>query len=287
MRTDLHIHTSTGSDGALPVEQVLAEASNRDIRFIAITDHDSLDAQGIAARLAQRYGISYVSGIELNVTIRLPQSKTCSLDFLGYGFDVNNRALNEKLKLVRERRETRAREILDRINIEFKRERLPLFTAMDMENIRRSVDGVFARPHIANYMVKKGIVRSVQEAFDRYLVKCDVPKYPLSLAEASALIHGAGGLLVLAHPNDPNGTSLVSAGKTLEAQGKFIVENMLEYINGVECWHQRHDKDTVAFYLDFAKRHGLITTGGSDCHQKPIVMGTVDVPDYVAGQFKV
>jgi hypothetical protein len=287
MKVDLHIHTSTGSDGALPVEQVLAEAHDRDIRCIAITDHDSLDAQEKAAELAKRYDILYIPGIELNVTLQIPSGKALSLDFLGYGFDVNNRALNEKLKVMREHREKRAREILERINAEFKRESLPLFTARDIENIRQSVDGVFARPHIANYMVKKGIVRSVQEAFERYLVKCDVPKYPLSLAEASELIRRAGGLLVLAHPNDPNGTSLVSVSRELDVQGKFIEENMLRYINGVECWHQRHNQETVAYYLDFAKRRKLITTGGSDCHQKPIVMGTVNVPDLVAEQLKV
>ena len=69
------------------------------------------------------------------------------------------------------------------------------------------------RPHIADYLVKKGIVKTRQEAFDKYLVKCDVPKFPLYLEEASKLIRDAGGKLVLAHPNDPHGTSLASLTK--------------------------------------------------------------------------
>ena len=60
---------------------------------------------------------------------------------------------------------------------------------------------------------------------------------------------------------------------------------MLQYIDGVECWHSRHDANTAAHYMEFAKKHGLLMTGGSDCHQKPIIMGTLDIPDWVASQF--
>jgi predicted metal-dependent phosphoesterase TrpH len=285
MKIDLHIHTSTGSDGALSVEEVIKEAKKRNIGFLAITDHDSLVAQVKAMALSKEYGVSYVTGVELNVTFQSPQGKSVSLDFLGYGFDINNKTLVEKLQLMREYRERRAQEILEKINVEFKKEGIARFTEQDMQNIRDSVDGAFGRPHIAAYMIKKGIVQDTQEAFDRYLVRCDVPKYPLSLPEASELIHNAGGVLVLAHGNDPGGTSLATITKDLEQQTRIIAENMLEYINGLECWHPRHDDATIAHYLKFAHKHKLITTGGSDCHQKPIIMGTVNVPDRVAEQF--
>ena len=286
MKIDLHVHTSTGSDGALPVEQVIAEAKRRNIGFLSITDHDSLIAQGEAIVLSKEYGINYVSGVELNVTFQIPHSKAVSLDFLGYGFDITDKPLNDKLQLMREHRERRAKEILHKINAEFSREGIKTFTERDMQNIRDSVDGAFGRPHIAAYMIKKGIVQDTQEAFDRYLVKCDVPKYPLSLPEASQLVHSAGGILVLAHGNDPGGTSLVTITKDLEQQTRIIAENILEYINGLECWHPRHDNATTAHYLKFAREHRLITTGGSDCHQKPIIMGTVNIPDNVIEQIK-
>ena len=67
---------------------------------------------------------------------------------------------------------------------------------------------------------------------------------------------------------------------------EIIEEYMLEYIDGVECWHSRHDAKTTAHYIKFARKHGLIITEGSDCHQKPILMGTMDIPDYVAEQFR-
>jgi len=287
MKIDLHIHTKTGSDGNLSIEEVFQEAKNRNINLISITDHDSIDCQERAIALARQYGISYIPGVELNVTFHYPDEvEAVSLDFLGYQFDIANLELKSKLQLIKEHRETRARQILEKLNVEFAKEGIKRFTEQDLKNIQNSVDGVFGRPHIANYLIEKGIAKDKQEAFDKYLVKCDVAKYPLSLAEASKLIRNAGGILVQAHPNDPNGTSLVSITPDLHEQTKIIEEYMLEYIDGVECWHSRHDKNTTAHYIEFAKRYGLLMTGGSDCHQKPMLMGTVDIPDWVAAQFK-
>jgi len=285
MKIDLHIHTKTCSDGNLSIEGVLKEAKKRNIDLISITDHDSIDCQERAIALAKKYGMSYITGVELNVTFTY-LDKSVSLDFLGYQYDTGNQELRNKLHLIAEYRETRARQILEKLNIEFDKEKIERFTEEDIKKIQDSVDGVFGRPHIANYLVKKGIVRNKQEAFDKYLVKCDVPKYPLSLAEASRLARNAGGILVHAHPNDPNGTSLASITPDLDEQTNIIEECMLEYIDGVECWHARHNAKTIAHYVEFARKHGLIMTGGSDCHQKPIIMGTLDVPDWVAEQFR-
>ena len=285
MKIDLHIHTRTGSDGNLSIEDVFEEAKKRGIELISITDHDSIDVQEKAISLARYCGIAYVTGVELNVTFEYPGGKSVSLDFLGYRFDHTNRELNGKLQVIRDHRENRAWQIMHNLNVEFEKEGIEPFTEQDMEAIQSSVDGAFGRPHIADYLIEKGIVETRQEAFDRYLVKCNVPKYPLSLAEASRLIRGAGGILVHAHPNDPNGTSLAKISPDLNEQTRIIEEQMLGYIDGIECWHSRHDSVTMNHYIAFAERHGLIMTGGSDCHQKPIMMGTVPVPDSVAGWF--
>jgi hypothetical protein len=286
VKIDLHIHTKTCSDGNLSIEEVFQEAKNRNIDLMSTTDHDSIDCQERAIALAREHGISYITGVELNVTFHYPnEGKAISLDFLGYQFDIGNQELKSKLQLIKEHRERRAYQILEKLNVEFDEEGIERFTEKDLKNIQDSVDGVFGRPHIANYLIEKGIVRNKQEAFDKYLVKCDVPKYPLSLAEASRLIRNAGGILIHAHPNDPNGTSLVSITPDLDEQTKIIEEYMLEYIDGVECWHSRNDARTTVHYIEFAKKHGLIMTGGSDCHQKPLLMGTLDIPDWVAAQF--
>jgi predicted metal-dependent phosphoesterase TrpH len=288
MIIDLHIHSKSCSDGNLTVEELVEEAKIRNIGLMSITDHDSISCQEKAMALARKNGIRYVYGVELNVTFSHPRyhkGKPISLDFLGYQFDVKNRELKNKVQQIGKYREERAAKILDKINAEFEKEGIEKLTRNNLREIRESVDGVLGRPHIANYLVRKGIVRTKQEAFDKYLVKCNVPKYPLYVGEASRLVRDAGGIIVLAHPNDPHGTSLVSLTKSLHEQTEIIEESILGYIDGVECWHSRNDVLTTNHYVKFAKKHGLIMTGGSDCHQKPILMGTVKVPEYVAEQF--
>ena len=284
MKIDLHIHTSTGSDGKFTIEKVFNEAEKRQIDFLSVTDHDAIEHQGQAITLAKSHGIKYITGVELNVTFPY-QGKAVSLDFLAYGYDPENSALRAKLRLIKEHRGKRARQIMANLNAEFRKESRPLFTDADLKKMQEGVDGILSRPHIADYLTKKGVVRGRQEAFDKYLVKCDVPKYPLSLEEAAALVRKAGGVIVLAHPNDPNGTSLITITKDLKQQTEIIREYMLKYIDGIECWHSRNDAATTQHYVEFSKNHHLLMTGGSDCHQNPAIMGTVDVPDWVAGQF--
>ena len=288
MKIDLHIHCKNCSDGRMTLQEIFEEANRRHIEFISITDHDSMDCQESAKELADQYDIPYLFGLELNVRFAHPayrNSKPVSLDFLAYQYDVHYPPLKQKLAALREYRNKRAEQILEKVNQELLKEHLKEFTDEDLGEIQKSVEGTFGRPHIANYMVKKGLVATKQEAFDKYLGKCNVPKMPLSLSEASSLVKGAGGKFMLAHPNDPNGTSLISFTAFLDEQQRIIEEGMLPYIDGIECWHSRHDRSTVESYLAFAREKGLMVTGGSDCHQQPILLGTVPVPPYVAEQF--
>ncbi len=288
MIIDLHIHSKTCSDGNLSVEEIIKEAKARNVTLMSITDHDSIGCQNQAMTLAQKNGIHYVHGIELNISFSHPNfcnGKPASLDLLGYQFDLNNKPLQKKLEQISEYRQERAAKILEKLNTEFEKEGLKNLTKNDLTEIKNSADGVLGRPHIAEYLVKKCVVRDRKEAFNKYLVKCNVPKYPLYLEEASSLLRNAGGIIVLAHPNDAYGMSLVKLTKSLHEQTTIIEDSMLNYIDGIECWHSRNDTKTTAHYVNFSKKHNLIMTGGSDCHQNPIIMGTVKVPDFVAQQF--
>ena len=288
MKIDLHIHSRNGSDGRWRLDEIFPEAARRRIDVMSITDHDAIHSQDEAVALATRFGIAYIPGVELNITFShrsYRDGKKVSLDFLGYQYDIRYQPLIDKLESLRRFRQTRAEKIIDNINIEFAKEGLKKFTRQDMDEIQESVDGSFGRPHIANYMIKKGIVKDKWEAFEKYLVKCNVPKMPVSLEEASDLIHGAGGKIILAHPNDPNGTSLVSLTPSRKEQQHIIRDAMIPFIDGIECWHPRHDRATAASYCAFTRKEGLMATGGSDCHQQPVVMGTINVPDWVMKQF--
>lgn len=285
MKIDLHIHTSTGSDGAMTLEEVFAEAARIGIGLISITDHGAIHHLGKARELAEKFDIRYVAGVELNVSFPYGGNDR-SLDFLGYGFDFKHPELNEKLETMQEYDTRRGLRILDNLNRKFAEENLPLFAEEDLDRMMEGIDGILSRPHIANYLVGKNIVADRQEAFDRYLVECNVPRYPLRLEEASRLIHNAGGKLALAHPNDGNGTSLVGMTNDLSEQTRLIRREMMKYIDGIECWHSRSDEATSAHYIEFCRNHRLMMTGGSDCHQKPLLLGSVNVPDFVADQFR-
>ena len=188
MKIDLHIHSKDCSDGKMALTDIFENARERRIDVISITDHDSIDCQESAEALAHKNGMRYITGVELNISFSHPQyldSKPISLDMLGYQFNIQNQALNQKLKEVREYRKKRAEQILENINVELEKNNMEAFTHKDLEAIEETVDGSFGRPHIANYMVKKGIVPDRQSAFDYYLVKCNVPKFPLYPEEAS------------------------------------------------------------------------------------------------------
>ena len=289
MIIDLHIH-SKSSDGKFSFKEIIKEAKARNIGFMSITDHDSVRCQSQAVALAEKAGILYITGVELNVTFshqRFREGKPISLDFLGYQFDQENGMLKSKLEEMAKYRQKRAAKILDNLNRVFEKEGIQKLTKTDFKTIEASVDGILGRPHIADYLVKKKIVVNRQEAFDKYLVKCDVPKYPLYLEEASKLIRNAGGKLVLAHPNDPHGTSLSALTKLLPEQTEIVQDSMMAFIDGIECWHSRNDKATTQHYEKFAKTNNLLMTGGSDCHQKPVIMGTMQIPDCVASQFNI
>ncbi len=287
MKIDLHIH-STCSDGRMPLEDIFQTARRKNIGCISIADHDSIGCQEAAEALARQYDMQYIFGLELNVSfshLGYRKGKPVSLDFLGYQYDIHDQVLVKKLQDLRAYRRKRADQILKNINHELVKADLEAFSPKDLNEIQDSVDGTLGRPHLADYLVKRGIVSDKQEAFDRYLVKCNVPKMPLTLSEASDLVRGAGGKLILAHPNHPRGTSLISFTSSLNEQQKIIEETMLQYIDGIECWHSSHDEGTTTSYLGFSKRLGLMVTGGSDCHQHPVLMGTLDVPRFVAEQF--
>jgi hypothetical protein len=285
----LHVHSAC-SDGKFSPSKIIVEAKQREIGLLSITDHDTIDSQIQIIETARLVGLPYVSGVELNVTFShsgYKGGKLIPLDFLGYQFDSEDEELRAKLHLMAERRKGRAAKILENLNTAFRYQGINELTEKDFHEIQDSTDGTLGRPHIADYLVKKGIVKNRQEAFDLYLVKCDVPKYPLYLEDASKIVRNAGGKLVLAHPNDPHGTSLATLTPSLPEQTRIIQESMLTLIDGVECWHSRNDIATTSHYVNFAEENSLFMTGGSDCHQKPILMGTVEVPDWVATQFQV
>jgi 3',5'-nucleoside bisphosphate phosphatase len=252
---DLHLH-SHFSDGTFSPEEIAGHAQRHGLRAIALTDHDTVEGCERTAAACATAGIEFIVGTELTA-----EHRGNELHILAYLVDPQNpRLLAEIAKFQRVRQE-RIREMVTRIN---------------ELNIPLNADDVFAlancrspgRPHVARALVKAKYCGTLDEAFDRFLKKgrpAWVPKAKMSALEGIDLIHQAGGLAVMAHPGlnrtDESIPDLVAAG-----------------LDGIECFHTKHNASTAARYQQIAHKYCLLITGGSDCHGlskgKPLI-GTV------------
>ncbi len=246
---DLHTHT-TASDGSDSPGKVVQFAAELGLAAIAVTDHDTVAGLPEAFEAGKNFGIEVLPGMELSVKIAHG-----TLHILGYLFDPSSSTLKELLKRVQAARAKRNPLILERLE--------KLGRPVSYEELKEiSKGGQIGRPHIARAMLKRGYVRSIGEAFARYLKKdapAYVPKSILSSEEAIMAIHEAGGLAVLAHP-----ISLEFG--TPEHLEKLLAVWIDQGLNGIECYYSMHDKKMVDLCLGLCKKYNLVSTGGSDYH---------------------
>ncbi|MGB5985579.1 MAG: PHP domain-containing protein [Desulfobacterales bacterium] len=254
LKIDLHVHSSA-SDGSLTPRELLALAEKEHLSALALTDHDTLDGAREAIRLAPAFRVKFTPGVEISAGPPVNFAIQGSLHILGYGIDLEDRPLNQALKLHQNARKNRNPKILERL----KSEGLALEPA---EIIVEAGGGQIGRPHIAQAMVRKGWVATIDEAFDRYLGKgapAYVDKYRIPCEETIALITTAGGLAVLAHPQLYG----VAEDGVLE---ELIIHLKGAGLGGLEVFYSQHTLERTARFAFWAGRHGLLMTGGSDFH---------------------
>ena len=265
---DLHTHT-THSDGSATPEELIALASAKRARAVAITDHDTVSAIGQARAAAIRTGIEFVAGIEISA-----EYSPGTMHILGYCIDDESSALALKLHELVQAREKRNPQIASRLQA------LGFDISYD-EVVAVAGNQVVGRPHFARLMIEKGYVANVQEAFDRFLKKdadAYVEKARLSPVESIALIHQAGGVAVLAHPYQLKLSSY-------EDVDQLVGELADLGLDGIEAVYSRHSPSQRTAYSEIALRHRLLVTGGSDYHgsYKPDIdivtgLGDLEVP---------
>lgn len=255
---DLHLHTRY-SDGTFSPEELVAHAVQHGLAAIALTDHDTVEGCAGTARECEAVGIEFISGTELTA-----EHDDTEVHLLGYFLDTQNERLLAEIVKFQVVRQSRIHEMVARIN---------------ELNVPLRLEDVFAlanckspgRPHVARALVKAGLVKTLDEAFERFLKKgrpAWVPKARMSGVDSIHLIHQAGGLAVMAHPG-LNRTDEIIPG--LVAAG----------LDGIECFHTKHSTAMSERYLQIADEYHLLVTGGSDCHgyskAKPLI-GTVKLP---------
>ncbi len=244
---DLHTHTCA-SDGALSPEELVDRALEVGLKYLAITDHDIVDAIPQAQQRAQQLGLELIPGIELSTDI--PHGE---VHVLGYYIDFHDTDFLKTLETMRDSRLRRAQRMVEKLG--------QLGMPLEWERVQQLAgEGSVGRPHVAQAMVEKGYVATIAEAFQKWIGRegpAYVERYKLTPSEAVALIRQVGGVPVLAHPLDiPNLEALLAE---LNAQG----------LMGLECYYGKYTGEQTEYLVSLADKFGLIHTGGTDFHGLP------------------
>jgi len=246
---DLHTH-STCSDGTLDPEEVVELASSRDLAGIALTDHDTTDGVDRARKAARAVGLVVLTGCELSA-----EHDGNPVHVLGYEFDPAEPVFAAKRYWIRSGRVTRARRMVERLR--------DLGAPVEYGRVEELAgDGSVGRPHIARAMVEAGVVPDVPSAFSPDWIgtggRAYVAKEAVTPVEAVELIHGAGGVAVLAHPS-------VHAGA--RAVPEPVIRDMAAAgLDGLEADHPDHTPADRDHWRALAAELGMEATGSSDCH---------------------
>lgn len=249
---DLHSH-STASDGTFTACELIKYAKSKNLKGLAITDHDTCAGLKEGQAQAKKEGLIFIPGIEISI-----QWPTGEFHLLGLGLQKLSPGL-EKICAAREKaRKIRNLTIAEKLNqsgIKISLEELE--SKFNTKNI--------GRPHFAQLMVEKGYVKHRQDAFDRYFAKgrpCFVNMEGADLEEACLAIRTSGGIPVQAHPL----SMYVSWGK-MEDTIKLVVS---KGVMGLEAWHPGVRVAEAMRLEGLSKKLGLICTGGSDFHGEKV-----------------
>lgn len=273
---DLHTH-STVSDGTDSPSRLVDLAAAVPLSALAITDHDTLDhvAEATAAGIEQ--GVRVVPACELSCEV---PPDVGAMHLLVYFPDPNG-PIAPRLRELQTARASRNERILARLHD------AGIDIAMD-DVLEEAGSGVVGRPHVAAVLVRDGYASSIDDAFDHWLAKgrpAYVERDRLEPDEAISLAHDSGAVTSLAHPG-----SLALAPDRLD---EFVTGLVRAGLDAIECEYARYAPAERAAYRALARRHGLVTTGGTDYHgtYKPdlrvgVGRGDLAVPDELLAQLE-
>jgi predicted metal-dependent phosphoesterase TrpH len=242
---DLHAHCIV-SDGSDSPAALVASAARAGVEVLAVTDHDTVDGVAEAQAAGESLGVEVLTGCEVTGEVA---GRVVHL--LAYGDGLLAPGALDEVTAARRRRASRNREI---------GARLMALTGIGYQEAMRLAGGsALSRAHFARALVAGGVVADVAEAFDRYL-SSGRPAYvaapSLPAREVVGLVHGLGGVVVLAHP-----------GRLAQSEQERVVLAALEAgVDGIEVWHPQHDAAARRRWRTLAEDRCVLTTGGSDYH---------------------
>jgi predicted metal-dependent phosphoesterase TrpH len=208
---------------------------------VAVTDHDTLGGVGPACSAATGTGVEVIAGVEITA-----EHRGREMHLLGYFVAPEDPALNVALAAIRRHRAERFREMVERLRQ----------CGVHLNGEAPAVPEALGRRHLAEWLVRAGRVRTVREAFTRYLGdngRAAVPKKRLPAAEALALVRGAGGVAAWAHP-------------PYDCTQDGLAELRAMGLGAVEAEYPDVRPSRGRQLRAWAAALGLAVTGGSDCH---------------------
>ncbi len=259
---DLHVHTRI-SDGIFTPEDAVKQARRAGLAAMAIADHDSVDGIRPAIWAGKKYGVEIIPAVELSSGF-----DNHEIHIIGYYIDWQSKWFRDKLLVFQDARRDRARKIVKRLG--------ELGVDVSYNLVIALAAGVVGRPHIAQAMVNRGYVATIDEAFDKYIGagKPAYVPYQSSPAGAIKLIKKAGGLPVLVHPVFARVDNMLP---------KLVEDGLM----GIEVYHSKHDAKVAKHYTRLARKCGLLMTGGSDSHGSgDALIGSVRVPYSIVERIK-
>ena len=244
IKADFHVHTSS-SDGVLSPKEVVFKAYKNNVKYLSITDHDTVSGLDGALVESQKYDISFIPGIELST-----QYNNESIHILGYFKDksYNNQNFIQELDKIKNHRIIRAQKITKKLDDEFN-------IKISFEKILKESKDTIARPHIAKDIIDAGYDYSHDEIFDKFIgkdSKAYVPTLKLSTEYGINLLKKYNALVFLAHPKLIKNTPIE----------EFIKMN----IDGIESIYYQNTTEETNYYLNIAKEYNLLNSCGSDFH---------------------
>lgn len=250
---DLHVH-SNASDGTLTPKEVVLLAKEKNLKAIALTDHDTTAGIEEALETGKKADIEIIPGVELSCNYISNSGKEVEVHILGLMLDYKNKEMNDKLESLRYKREHRNEDMVELLRnggIDITLEKLQ----------EDNKDTVITRAHFAKFLVENGYAKNREEVFDKLIgIGCPyyLPKPFITPEYAIGLIKNAGGIPIIAHP-------LLYKLESNELE-KLILTLKNVGLMGIETYHSTNSEFESSNLKSIAKKYDLLISGGSDFH---------------------
>lgn len=245
---DLHVH-SNKSDGSLSPAELVAYAASKNVSAIALTDHDTTAGLLEAMEATKKYPVELIPGIEFST-----EYAGRDIHILGLFLNWQAPFFQDGIRCFVDSREDRNLKMCDKL--------LEAGIPVTYDDLKKEYpDCVITRAHYAKYMLKNGWIKSMAEAFERYIgdnCPCFVPRKKVTPIEAVLFIRKAGGLSILAHP------TLYHMGD--EALNELISPLVSAGLSGIEAIYSTYTMQDERRMKNLAAKYSLLISGGSDFH---------------------